>query len=104
MIDSKVAKAWESYDIRLVLERNWPTLSPKLRGKLHVYAGEKDNFYLDEATRLLKESLAKLGSDAEVEIVPGMGHTFHRPKIRPMYEHILSAFGAGAEASDSKSP
>ncbi len=107
-IDPKVAQAWEKYDIRLVLERNWLTLSPKLRGKLHVYAGEKDNFYLDGAARLLQESLAKLGSDAEVEIVPGMGHTFDRPKVRPMYEHILSVFGAGssaaAEPSDGKSP
>jgi hypothetical protein len=104
MIDPKVAKAWESYDIRLVLERNWPTLSPKLRGKLHIYAGEKDNFYLDGAARLLQESLAKLGSDAEIEVVPGMGHTFHRPKVRSMYEHILSVFGAGAEASDGTPP
>lgn len=95
MIDPEVAKAWESYDIRLVLEQNWPTLSPKLRGKLHVYAGEMDNFYLDGAARLLKESLAKLGSDAEVEIVSGMGHTFHRPEIRPMYEHIIDRFQAG---------
>jgi len=105
MIDLKVAQAWELYDIRLVLERNWSTLSPKLRGKLHIYAGENDNFYLDGAARLLQESLAKLGSDAEVEIVPGMGHTFHRPKIRSMHEHILSVFrtGAGVEPSDGKS-
>ncbi len=104
IIDPEVAKAWESYDIRLVLERNWPTLSPKLRGKLHVYAGEKDNFYLDGAARLLMESLAKLGSDAEVEIVPGMGHAFHRPKVRPMYEHILREFGPGDKASDGTPP
>ncbi len=104
VIDPKVAKSWESYDIRLVLERNWPTLSPKLRGKLHIYAGENDNFYLDGAARLLKDSLAKLGSDAEVEIVPGMGHSFHRPKVRPMYEHILSSFDPGTEASDGNSP
>ncbi len=104
MIDPKVARAWESYDIRLVLERNWSTLAPKLRGKLHVYAGEKDSFYLEGAARLLKESLAKLGSDAEVEIVPGMGHTFHQPKVRLMYEHILSTFDAGAEGSDGTTP
>jgi S-formylglutathione hydrolase FrmB len=104
MVDLKVAKAWEQYDIRLVLERNWSALSSKLRGKLHVYAGEKDNFYLDGAAKLLKESLAKLGSDAEVEIVPGMSHTFHRPKVRSMYEHILNAFDPGTEASGAKSP
>jgi hypothetical protein len=73
-VDREVAKAWEAYDIRLKLEREWPTLGPKLAGKLHVFMGADDTFYLDGATRLLKESLAKLGSDAVVEIVPGKDH------------------------------
>lgn len=73
-IDPEVARAWEKYDIRLVLERNWPTLGPKLKGKLHVYMGADDTFYLDGATKLLKESQAKLGSDAVVEIFPGKDH------------------------------
>ena len=70
-IDPEVAKAWEAYDIRLVLERNWPTLGPKLKGKIHVITGGRDTFYLEGAVKLLKESLAKLGSDAVVEIIPG---------------------------------
>src|SRR5262249_15129 len=41
-VDPDVAKAWEKYDIRLVLERNWETLGPKLKGKLHVYTGDLD--------------------------------------------------------------
>jgi hypothetical protein len=73
-IDPEVAKAWENYDIRLVLERNWKTLGPKLAGKLHVYMGTDDTFYLDGATALLKESLKNLGSDAEVELFPGKDH------------------------------
>lgn len=73
-IDPDVAKSWEKYDIRLVLERNWPTLGPKLRGKLRVYMGEEDTFYLQGATRLLQQSLKKLGSDAVVELFPGKDH------------------------------
>jgi hypothetical protein len=73
-IDTTVARSWERYDIRLVLERNWRTLGPKLAGKIHVYMGAEDTFYLDGATRLLKESLAQLGSDAVVEIFPGRDH------------------------------
>src|SRR5262249_1057728 len=38
-VDPETAKAWEAYDIRLVLERNWSTLGPKLKGKLHIVAG-----------------------------------------------------------------
>ncbi len=73
-VDHEVAKAWEKYDIRLILERNWPTLQPKLAGKIHVYMGAEDTFYLDGATRFLKASLEKLGSDAIVEIFPGKDH------------------------------
>jgi len=74
-IDPEVAKAWEAYDIRLYLERNWPALGPKLRGKLHVITGDMDNFYLEGAVKLLKDSLTKLGSDAVVEIVPRRDHS-----------------------------
>jgi hypothetical protein len=73
-IDPEVARAWEAYDIRLVLERNWPALGPKLAGKLHVITGALDTFYLEGAARLLKGSLAALGSDAVVEVVPGKDH------------------------------
>jgi hypothetical protein len=74
-IDPTVAKSWEKYDIRLVLERNWKTLGPRLAGKLHVYMGDLDTFYLDGATRLLGESLRKLGSDAKVELFAGYDHS-----------------------------
>ncbi|HSQ57941.1 MAG TPA: hypothetical protein VLM40_19615, partial [Gemmata sp.] len=43
-------------------------------GKIHVYMGDEDTFYLDGATRLLKESLAVLNSDAVVELFPKRDH------------------------------
>ena len=73
-IDPDVAKAWEAYDIRLVLERNWQVKGPKLKGKLHVIMGDMDTFYLDGAVKLLKVSLAQLGSDAVVELIAGRDH------------------------------
>jgi hypothetical protein len=73
-IDPAVAKDWEKYDIHLVLERNWDQLGPKLAGKLHVYMGTEDTFYLEGAARLLKKSLAKLKSDAVVELIPKKNH------------------------------
>lgn len=73
-VETAVAKAWEKYDIRLQLESRWPELAPKLAGKLHVIMGDQDTFYLEGATKLLKESLTKPGSDAVVELVPGKDH------------------------------
>ncbi|MEX2119177.1 MAG: alpha/beta hydrolase-fold protein [Pirellulales bacterium] len=73
-IDPEVAAAWRRYDIRLRIERNWQELGPKLEGKLHVIAGELDTFYLEGAVRKLAETLEQLGSDAQVEIIPGKHH------------------------------
>ena len=73
-VNHEVAEAWRKYDIRLILEENWATLGPRLAGKLNVHMGEFDTFYLEGATRLLKESLENLGSDAVVEIHAGKDH------------------------------
>jgi pimeloyl-ACP methyl ester carboxylesterase len=74
-VDPAVARAWQSYDIRLTLERNWRALGPKLQGKLHVVVGDLDTFYLEGAVSLLRSSLRDLGSDAEIDILPGRDHS-----------------------------
>ncbi|MFO0876754.1 MAG: alpha/beta hydrolase [Gemmataceae bacterium] len=97
-IDLAVARSWEKYDIRLVLERHWKDLAPKLAGKLHVYMGDLDTFYLEGATALLKESLRKLGSDAVVELFPGKNHSslMDRPlRIRIAREMAAKLRAAG---------
>ncbi|MDA7980113.1 MAG: alpha/beta hydrolase [Pirellulales bacterium] len=73
-IDPQVAKAWEAYDINLILQRNWETLGPKLAGKVTIIAGGLDTFYLDGAVVKLKETLTKLKSNAVIEIIPGADH------------------------------
>jgi hypothetical protein len=94
---SDVAKTWERYDIRLVLERNWPALAPKLKGKLHVYMGDVDTFYLEGATRLLKESLSALGSDAVVEMFPGKDHGLIDRALRERMNKEMAAAAARRE-------
>ena len=90
-IDPAVAEAWKAYDIRLVLE-NDPKLREKLAGKIHVIMGEEDTFYLEGATRLLKESLAKVGSDAVVELVPERTHfDLLTPAIRSQIRNEMTA-------------
>lgn len=95
-VDAVTAKAWEKYDIRLVLERNWDTLGPQLAGKIRIYAGGADNFYLETSTEKLKESLRALGSDAVVEILPGAPHTIHNVGLRDMAEVIKASQPAAA--------
>ncbi|MBM4014859.1 MAG: hypothetical protein FJ293_07835 [Planctomycetes bacterium] len=73
-IDAAVADSWQPYDISLKLQREWATLGPKLAGKLHLYMGLIDTFRLEGATILLKEEIAKLGSDADIVLVEGRDH------------------------------
>lgn len=81
-VDTAAALHWKKYDIRLILEERWKELGPKLAGKLHVIMGDQDTFYLEGATKLLKASLEKLGSDAIVELVPGKDHfTLYSPDL-----------------------
>jgi len=49
-IDHEVAEYWrENYDMRYILERDWKTIGPKLKGKIHIYCGDMDNYYLNNA-------------------------------------------------------
>ncbi len=59
-IDPEVAQYWkENYDLRYILERDWSTLGPKLEGKIHIYCGDMDNYYLNNAVYLMEEFLKK---------------------------------------------
>ncbi len=73
-IDAAVAEAWRKYDIRNLVETQWATLGPRLAGKLHLFCGDADTFYLEGAFFKLRDALARLGSDAFVEVIPGAGH------------------------------
>lgn len=57
-IDREVAEYWrENYDLRFILERDWKILGQKLRGKIHIYCGDMDNYYLNNAVYLMEEFL-----------------------------------------------
>ena len=98
-VDTEVAKSWEPYDIRLVLERNWDELAPKLAGKLHVYAGEVDTFYLEGAVGLLEASLRALGSDAVCRTIPGMAHSSFPGGVQEMFGLLAERWEAASKAT-----
>lgn len=58
IIDHEVADYWrDNYDLRHIMERDWATLGPKLEGKIHLYVGDMDNYYLNNAVYLTEEFL-----------------------------------------------
>ncbi|HWP38767.1 MAG TPA: hypothetical protein VNL18_14570 [Gemmatimonadales bacterium] len=57
-IDRSVATYWrDNYDLSYILRRDWKTLGPKLKGKLFIYVGDMDNYYLNNAVYLTEEFL-----------------------------------------------
>lgn len=71
-IDHKVAEYWrENYDLRYILERDWAELGPKLQGKIHIYTGDMDNFYLNNATYLMEDFLVKADPPYQGEVTYG---------------------------------
>ena len=76
-IDHDIAKQWEKYDLKKVLEKNWSTLGPKLQGKIWIWTGDMDGLYSNVATRFLKMYLDKTEnpkSDAKISFTPMAGH------------------------------
>ena len=58
VIDREVAAYWrEHYDLSFILRRDWKSLGPKLAGKIHIYCGDMDNYYLNNAVVRIEEFL-----------------------------------------------
>jgi hypothetical protein len=57
-IDHQIAEFWrENYDLRYILERDWDELGQNLEGKIHIYCGDMDNYYLNNAVYLMEDFL-----------------------------------------------
>ncbi len=57
-IDEEVSQYWrENYDLSYILQRDWATLGPRLEGKIHIYVGDMDNYYLNNAVYLIEDFL-----------------------------------------------
>jgi len=86
-IDPAVARYWqENYDLRYILERDWKTLGPKLKGKIHIYCGDMDNYYLNNAVYLTEDFLKNTKDpyyDGEVDYGDRAEHCWNGDHTRP---------------------
>jgi len=89
---------WARWDLRRVIEGNWESLAPKLKGKIRVWVGESDEYFLNHAVHRLAESMAKLEppAGARFEFGPGKGHGWN-PRSQPeVWREMQAAADAGA--------
>ena len=60
-VDPAVAAYWKDhFDLTHIVARDWPTLGPKLKGKLHIYVGSADTYFLTDAVYYAQDALTKL--------------------------------------------
>jgi Putative esterase len=118
-IDKQVVQYWhEHYDLAAILKRDWPTLGPKLEGKLHFAVGDGDTYFLNNAVHLLQKQLEATRnphSDATFQYGPGMPHCYTggpseytmqenngdwAQRVLPqMVEHMVATAPAGADTA-----
>ena len=81
-IDHTTAAYWhDHFDLDAILQRDWNTLGPKLQGKLHIYVGYEDTYFLNNAVYLIEDFLKQTGT-------PGHGVAYGgEVKYGPKAEH-----------------
>lgn len=97
-IDKQVVEAWKKYDLKLFVEKNWATLGPKLAGgKVNVWVGDADDYYLNAAVHRLKATADKLSAppfDGRILIEMRKGHTSGGWTRKEMLDAMAARMGA----------
>jgi hypothetical protein len=88
-IDPKIAAYWKDhYDLSNILQRDWATLGPKLRGKLRIYVGSADNYMLNDAVYLIEDFLKSTTNppyEGEVKYGDRAEHCWNGDPTEPNY-------------------
>jgi len=88
-IDHSVAEYWKQhYDLNAILQRDWTTLGPKLRGKLHIFVGSADNYMLNNAVYLMEDFLKTTKNppyEGEVKYGDRAEHCWNGDASQPNY-------------------
>lgn len=86
-IDHTIAEYWkENYDLRYILDRDWDKLGEKLKGKIHIYCGDMDNYYLNNAVYSMEsflESTTDPYYDGEVDYGDKAEHCWNGDQENP---------------------
>ena len=96
-INRSVVEHWKKYDLRMVLEQNWKTLGPKLKGKINIWVGEADNYFLNNAVHMLDEFLSKADPPygGKIAYGPGQGHCWMGLNERQLMNEMAAAIEKG---------
>ncbi len=95
-IDRSVVDHWKRYDLRLYLQSHWADLAPQLKGKIHIWVGEADDYFLNNAVHRLDNFLQTANPPFEGSITygPGAGHCWSNLDEADLLRQMAQAVGA----------
>jgi hypothetical protein len=87
-----------------VLKKDWGVLGPNLRGKIHIWVGEADDYFLNNAVHLLDAFLsqAKPHYGGTITYGPGQNHFWRGLTERQMLEAMAAAVARGQREEEGR--
>ncbi len=74
-VHPEVVQYWhDHYDLAHLTEEHWAENGALLKGRIHLFVGTADTFYLDGSARLFEARLKNLGADPHFTYIPGRTH------------------------------
>jgi S-formylglutathione hydrolase FrmB len=74
-VNPGVVAYWhDHYDLAHIAETHWAERKGDLKGRIHLYVGTADTFYLDGAAHKFDAALSRLGADAHFTYIPDRTH------------------------------
>lgn len=74
-VDPAVVAYWhDHYDLAHIVQSTWAERGRDLRGKIHVFVGTADTFYLDGPAHKMEAVLSSLNADAHFTYIPNRTH------------------------------
>lgn len=88
-INPSVVAHWkENFDLTHIIQRDWPKIGEKLKGKIHLYVGDMDNYYLNNAVYNAEDMLKQLKNpscNCEVDYGDRAEHCWNGDHKNPNY-------------------
>jgi hypothetical protein len=111
-IDHATAAYWKEHtDINAYLQKNWKEIGPKLAGKIHIWTGDADTYYLNNAVHLLDDWISNASPAADSTIVygPRQPHCWSGPyslaeRLKMMAGYVVAHAPKDVEPSWWKMP
>ncbi|HEY4019696.1 MAG TPA: alpha/beta hydrolase-fold protein [Pseudonocardiaceae bacterium] len=75
VIDHEVAAYWGKHsELSSVVSDNWSALGPKIAGRLHIYVGTEDTYFLNNGVEFFEQKTNKLTAPApDFQFIYGVG-------------------------------